>query len=109
MSCRPDLTIRRSRSISWTALQFMQQQGLGQPPIAHDGVGLDIQHLGCLLHAQPAEEAQFHYTTLPLVNFGQSAAITCARGSSASPKRKSVEWARNSEVMREIRRKSMYR
>ena len=53
------------------AAHLALQPGLRQPPVAHDGVGRDVQG-GCrFLHAQPAEEAQLDDTALPLVELRQ--------------------------------------
>jgi len=47
------------------------QPGFGQLPVAHDALRRDLQHLGGLLHAKPAEKAHLDHLRLARVHFGQ--------------------------------------
>ena len=51
----PALGVRHRRF----SFELAKQPEFRQPPVAFDGVGRDVEHLGRLLHAQAAEEAQF--------------------------------------------------
>src|SRR5262249_17931059 len=45
----------------------------GQSPVAVNGFDRDVERLGRLFHAQPAEEAQLHHLTFACVHYGQRA------------------------------------
>src|SRR5579883_2532740 len=68
------------------ALEFDQQPGLGQLPVAHDGFGRNRQDLGRLADAEAAEEPQLHDAALAFVHGGQPLeAASIARSSRPAP------------------------
>ena len=60
----PPLEVRHA-SFSF---ELTKQPEFRQSPVAFDGVGRNMEHLGRLLHAQTSEEAQFDHAALTNVN-----------------------------------------
>ena len=54
------------------SFELTKQPEFRQSPVAFDGVGRNMEHLGRLLHAQASEEPQFDDTALPGVSLLQS-------------------------------------
>ncbi len=53
------------------SLELPEQPGFGKLPVAHDGLGRDLEHVGGFLDAQAAEETQLHHLALALVHLAE--------------------------------------
>src|SRR5260370_11515653 len=61
-----------SAGILGTTVQFALEPGLGQAPIADNGVGVHAKHLCRLLHVHPAEGTQPYDLCLALIDLRQA-------------------------------------
>src|SRR2546427_3529029 len=58
--------------IGFSLAHLALQPGFGQPPVAVNRVGRNLQHFGGLFHTQSSEEAEFNDLALPQIDFAQS-------------------------------------